>query len=59
MTGANFTDWRVRAERHRPSDPAALAEEVRRLARGGLTERDIGNALKLDPTAVRRYLEAA
>lgn len=42
---------------HRPTDDATLAREVAKLQRQGLTERDIGQALRLDPTAVRRMVE--
>ena len=41
---------------HRPRDETAMARAVRDLAAQGLTERDIGQALGLDPTAVRRLI---
>ncbi len=37
----------ARRDRYRPTDPAALAAEVRRLHRTGLTARDISTALRL------------
>lgn len=49
-------DYRHRAEIHRPNDSDALRIAVRDMASRGLTERDVGDALKLDPTAVRRLL---
>ena len=42
---------------HRPRDEAAMAQAARELAARGLTERDIGQHLGLDPTAVRKLLE--
>ena len=50
-------DYRVLAELHRPRDATALSREARELAAQGLTERDIGQALGLDPAAVRRLLQ--
>jgi len=52
-------DWRARAERHRPEDPAELAREVNRLRAGGWTVRDIEIALRLAPGAIRPFLEQA
>lgn len=52
----NALDYRHRAEQHRPTDPVALAREVRRLSTQGLTERDIGQTLRLDPASVRFLL---
>lgn len=46
----------VAANLHRPTDPATLAREARRLADQRLTENDIGQALQLDPGTVRRLL---
>jgi hypothetical protein len=40
------------ANRHRPTDPAQLAAEVRRLNESGLTSRDIAAALRLQPAVV-------
>ncbi|HYM46741.1 MAG TPA: hypothetical protein VES65_11360 [Solirubrobacteraceae bacterium] len=62
VTGYGFVDaldWRARADMHKPTDRAVLAREVNELARRGLTERDIGAHLGLDPSAVRQFLEAA
>jgi hypothetical protein len=50
-------DYRALAELHRPTDEEAVAREARRLRQNGLTERDIGQALQLDPTAVRQLLQ--
>jgi hypothetical protein len=49
-------DYAKLAQLHRPTDPAALASQVRELASRGLTERDIGQHLRLDPSAVRSLL---
>lgn len=54
----NALDYQRLAEQHRPGDETALAREVRKQASAGLTERDIGMALRLDPGAVRRLLAA-
>lgn len=51
-----MTDYQRRAQQHRPADPWHLGLAVRRLHRQGLSERDIGAALGLDPTAVREAL---
>jgi hypothetical protein len=45
-----------RAQQYRPTDAAALAAEVRRLVAGGLTARDIAQALRLDLGAVLELL---
>jgi hypothetical protein len=42
----------ARADLHRPTDPGALAREIRRLARTGLRPRDIAAALRVDLGAV-------
>lgn len=43
------TDYDQAAALHRPTDPVALASEIRRLARENhLTARDIAVALRLD-----------
>lgn len=47
------------AELHRPTDESALACQVRVLTEQGLTERDIGAALRLDPAEVRRLLASS
>lgn len=54
----SLTYWQsmVAANLNRPTDEATLSREARKLADQGLTERDIGQALQLDPTAVRRLL---
>jgi DNA-binding CsgD family transcriptional regulator len=49
-------DYTRRAEQHRPTDLNALAREAQRLLRQGLTERDVGAALHLDPSSVRSLL---
>ncbi|MGH8200325.1 MAG: hypothetical protein ACREVO_08160 [Steroidobacteraceae bacterium] len=42
---------------YRPADEVEMARAVRELAAQGLTERDIGQHLGLDPAAVRRLLQ--
>lgn len=39
--------YATRANRHRPTEPALLAVEVRRMHADGLTARDISTALHL------------
>ena len=54
-------DWRVLAgdrDLHRPSNPALVAAEVRRLAATGLKANDISIALRLHPTDVHAALAA-
>jgi hypothetical protein len=46
------------AQLHRPTDPAALAAEIHRLSRSGLTARDIATALRLAPDVVINMLDA-
>ncbi len=46
------------AAMHRPTDPAALAAEIRRLHRTGLTSRDIAAALRMRLDEVVNVLEA-
>jgi hypothetical protein len=42
-------DWRKLAELHKPTNPAAIAIEIRRLHSDNcLTARDISNTLRLD-----------
>ena len=41
-------DYDKLARIHRPSDPAVLPLEIRRLRQNGLTARDIAAALRLD-----------
>lgn len=50
-------DYSKLAQRHRPTDQAGLAAAARDMAARGLTERDIGQALQLDATAVRALLQ--
>jgi len=52
-------DWRRLAETHRQPNFNLLRREALKLAAQGLTERDIGQALGLDPTAVRAMLAEA
>ena len=56
MTAA---DYQQRAQQHRPADLQVIGAEVRRLRAQGLTERDIGQALRLDPSAVRAMINGA
>jgi hypothetical protein len=49
-------DWRLLADMHKPTDPAAIAAEIRRLAATGLKPRDISNTLRLDMGAVLEAL---
>jgi hypothetical protein len=44
---AKLTGYDERAQRHRPSDPQELAQEIRRLHAGGLKPRDIAGALRI------------
>jgi hypothetical protein len=46
------------AQQHRPTDPAALAGEIQRLAASGLKARDIATALRLPLDTVVNVLEA-
>ncbi len=41
----NAIDYDRLARIHRPSDPALMALEIRRLRQNGLTARDISDAL--------------
>ncbi len=43
-------------DQHRPSDPAVIAAEIRRLHRDGLKPRDIANSLRLGLGAVLEAL---
>jgi len=45
-----------RAQHHRPTDPALLAAEIRRLHGSGLTAEDISAALKISLVQVREIL---
>jgi orotate phosphoribosyltransferase-like protein len=53
-----YLDYAIRAEQHRPTDIETLRAAALELRSRGLTERDVGQALRLDPSAVRRLLEA-
>lgn len=44
------------AQQHRPNDPAALSQEVRRLSAAGLKPRDIASHLALHIDIVLRML---
>ena len=52
----NAYDWRTLADKHRPTDPAVLSAEIRRLAATGLTARDISTALRIDMAQVLEAL---
>jgi hypothetical protein len=47
------------AQLHRPTDPEAVAAEIWRPHRTGLTSRDIATALRLPPDDVINVLETA
>ncbi|MEO8313244.1 MAG: hypothetical protein ABI645_00485 [Pseudomonadota bacterium] len=49
-------EYAARAQQHRPTDPAALAREMRRLEATGLTPRDISAALRIHLVAVMNVL---
>ena len=55
ITGAHGA-WQMLANMHRPTDPTALAGEIRRLHGTGLTPRDIAATLRLDMAAVLQAL---
>lgn len=57
MSIGGTLDYRLLAQQHRPTDQAALAVEVRRLAQQGLKPLDIAAALNLTCAAVERVLE--
>jgi hypothetical protein len=50
-------DYARLAQLHKPSDPAAIEREVRRLHAEGLTARDIAVALRLAPDVVINMLK--
>jgi hypothetical protein len=52
-------DWRRLAEAHRPTEPSALAVEVRRLHGTGWSARDIASALRLDIVFVLELIQRA
>lgn len=49
-------DYAAMAQLYGPQNEATMANAARELAARGLTERDIGQHLRLDPTAVKRLL---
>lgn len=49
-------DYNQRAQANRPSDPTAIAAEVRRLRKDGLKPRDISTALRVGITEVLEAL---
>ncbi len=49
-------DYRLLAQQHRPTDQAALAAEVRRMASQGLRPRDIAAALGMNVVLVLHIL---
>lgn len=51
-----MNDYERRAELHRPRDPWHLGLEIRRLARQGYSEIDIGQMLGCAPDAIRAAL---
>ena len=55
--GDGCGSYAERAQRHRPTDPAALTRAVLELSRQGLTAGDIGYALRLSADAVRSLLQ--
>jgi hypothetical protein len=58
LTGAHGT-WQMLANMHRPTDPAVIAAEIRRLRQTGLTPRDMSNTLRLDLAVVLEALREA
>lgn len=48
----------LRANLHRPTDPALIAAEIQRLAAYGLTARDISVALRLPMGAILQAIRA-
>jgi len=52
-------NWTHLAQMHRPTDPAVIAAEVRRMYREGLKVRDIAVALRIGVPAVLQVLDAA
>lgn len=50
------SDYRQRADRHRPDDPIALAEAIRGLAGTGLKAHDISAILGIGVDAVLQLL---
>jgi hypothetical protein len=56
--GRGAADYVRRAQAHRPTDPEAIAAEVRRLAASGLRPADVATALRMNPAAVLEALAA-
>ena len=53
MSGSTYEQ---RANQHRPTDPATIAAEIRRLAASGLSARVIAGALRIGLAEVLRHL---
>ncbi|HTE41652.1 MAG TPA: hypothetical protein VK629_12525 [Steroidobacteraceae bacterium] len=53
LTAANYA---LLASLHRPTDPKAIASEVRRLNSQGFTAIDISTALRMNVAVVREML---
>ena len=49
-------DWRLLADAHKPTDPAALAAEIRHMADRGLKPFDISQTMRVDLGLVRAAL---
>lgn len=52
-------DHAARADRHRPTDPGAIAAEIRRQVATGLRPRDVASAMRLDLAVVLDALRGA
>jgi hypothetical protein len=50
--GREATEHVARADLHRPTDPGALAREIRRQVDSGLKPRDVATALRIDLAVV-------
>jgi hypothetical protein len=48
LSTSDWTQYRALADQHRPTEQSAIAEEIRRLHREGLTARDVADAMRLD-----------
>jgi hypothetical protein len=59
VTPQTASDYRRVADMHRPTDPAMIAVEIRRLRQTGLTARDIANSLRVGLGAVLEALRPA
>ena len=51
-----YCDSRRQADLHRPSEPAAIAGEIRALARSGRTTRDTAAPMRVHEQLVREAL---